>query len=109
MKSFEGAGVPDDEIDAITHGNAMRHFRFDPFAHRPREKSTVGALREEARHVDLSLKSAGGAAPEPADAPFVTIGHIMKQLAQAFATPFEGQAKTPQDAEAEAKRRWDRN
>ena len=28
-------GVPDDEIDKITHRNAMRHFRFDPFAHRP--------------------------------------------------------------------------
>ena len=25
-------GVPDDEIDRITHANAMRHFRFDPFA-----------------------------------------------------------------------------
>ena len=30
--SFEAAGVPDDEIDTITHENAMRHFRFDPFA-----------------------------------------------------------------------------
>ena len=41
-------GVPDDEINKITHGNAMRVFRFDPFASRPREKATVGALRAEA-------------------------------------------------------------
>jgi predicted TIM-barrel fold metal-dependent hydrolase len=41
-------GVTDDEINKITHGNAMRVFRFDPFANRPREKATVGALRAEA-------------------------------------------------------------
>ena len=29
------AGVPDDEIDKITHENAMRHFRYDPFASAP--------------------------------------------------------------------------
>jgi hypothetical protein len=37
--------VPDDEIDLITHRNAMREFRYDPFAHRPKERCTVGALR----------------------------------------------------------------
>jgi len=41
-------GVPDDEVNRITHGNAMRVFRFDPFAERPRQKATVGALRAEA-------------------------------------------------------------
>lgn len=48
------AGVPADEIDAITHSNAMRAFSFDPFVHRSRERCTVGALRAEARHVDTS-------------------------------------------------------
>jgi predicted TIM-barrel fold metal-dependent hydrolase len=38
-------GVPDDDIDKITHLNAMRIFGFDPFAVRPREQCTVGALR----------------------------------------------------------------
>ena len=29
-------GIPDDEVDAITHQNAMRLFHYDPFAvHRP--------------------------------------------------------------------------
>jgi len=59
MKSFEAAGVPDDEIDAITHGNAMRHFRFDPFSHRPRAESTVGALRDTAADVDIAPRSVG--------------------------------------------------
>jgi predicted TIM-barrel fold metal-dependent hydrolase len=44
-------GVPDDEIDRITHRNAMDVYRFDPFAIRPRERCTVGALRAEATDV----------------------------------------------------------
>jgi predicted TIM-barrel fold metal-dependent hydrolase len=59
MKSFEGAGVPDDEIDAITHGNALRYFRFDPFVHRPRSECTVGALRARAADVDVAPRSVG--------------------------------------------------
>ena len=47
------------EVDAITHGNAMRHFRYDPFAHRPRETCTVGALRAEASDVDVTPRSHG--------------------------------------------------
>jgi hypothetical protein len=54
-------GVPDDEIDLITHRNAMRHFRFDPFAVRSRDQCTVGALRAQARAagVDVTPRSAG--------------------------------------------------
>jgi hypothetical protein len=39
--------VPEAEIAKITHENAMRIFRYDPFAPRPKERSTVGALRAE--------------------------------------------------------------
>ena len=35
---------PDDEINKITHLNAMNHFKFDPFKHIPKEQCTVGAL-----------------------------------------------------------------
>src|SRR5580658_10040903 len=49
--------VPDDEIDKITHLNALHHFRFDPFAVRPRERCTVAALRAEAADVDTSTIS----------------------------------------------------
>jgi len=46
------ADVPSDIVAKITHENAMRHFRFDPFAGRAREQCTVGALRAEAADVD---------------------------------------------------------
>jgi predicted TIM-barrel fold metal-dependent hydrolase len=101
-------GVSDADVNRITHGNAMRHFRFDPFAKRPREKCTVKALRAEATHVDLSLKSAGGTPPAPADAPFVTIGHIVKQLSTAFATPFDTSGQGTASPE-ETRKRWDRS
>jgi hypothetical protein len=35
----------------------MRFYQFDPFAHRPREKCTVGALRAEGADVDTSIQS----------------------------------------------------
>ena len=41
-------GVPDEDIDAMTHRNAMRHFRFDPFSVHAQEDCTVGALRARA-------------------------------------------------------------
>jgi predicted TIM-barrel fold metal-dependent hydrolase len=52
-------GMTDEEIDAISHRNAMREFRYDPFAHRPREECTVGALRAQAADVDVSERSSG--------------------------------------------------
>jgi predicted TIM-barrel fold metal-dependent hydrolase len=52
-------GVPDDEIDKITHLNAMRIYQFDPLSIRPRDKCTVGALRAEASDVDISVQSMG--------------------------------------------------
>jgi len=39
------AGVPDDEVNKLTYENAMRIYRFDPFAHRAKNECTVGALR----------------------------------------------------------------
>ncbi|SBW20543.1 hypothetical protein FDG2_1728 [Candidatus Protofrankia californiensis] len=50
-------GVPDAEIDLITHGNAMRWFSYDPFSVLPREECTVGALRAKATDVDTSFHS----------------------------------------------------
>jgi predicted TIM-barrel fold metal-dependent hydrolase len=52
-------GLPVDEINKITHENAMRAFSFDPFKHRPKERCTVKALRAEATDVDISIKSMG--------------------------------------------------
>jgi predicted TIM-barrel fold metal-dependent hydrolase len=52
-------GLPDSDINKITHENAMRLFRYDPFRHIPREQATAGALRAQASDVDLSLRSNG--------------------------------------------------
>lgn len=50
-------GVPDDEINKITHENAMRWYSYDPFAHIPKEEATVGALRAKAADHDVSIRS----------------------------------------------------
>jgi predicted TIM-barrel fold metal-dependent hydrolase len=49
--------VPDADLDKITHENAMRWYRFDPFAHRRRERCTVGALRAEVAGHDVSIRA----------------------------------------------------
>jgi predicted TIM-barrel fold metal-dependent hydrolase len=53
-------GVPDHELDLISHLNAMRVFSFDPFtALGGREHCTVGALRKQARGHDIAVRSFG--------------------------------------------------
>jgi predicted TIM-barrel fold metal-dependent hydrolase len=49
--------VPDADVNRITHENAMRWYRFDPFAHRAREQCTVGSLRAEVVGHDVSERS----------------------------------------------------
>lgn len=49
------ADLPDDEINRITHENAMRLFSYDPYEHIPKEQCTVGALRAKAADVDVSI------------------------------------------------------
>jgi predicted TIM-barrel fold metal-dependent hydrolase len=52
------AGLSDEEIDKITHLNAMRHFQFDPFsALGGRDKCTVGALRQQVKGHDIAIRS----------------------------------------------------
>jgi predicted TIM-barrel fold metal-dependent hydrolase len=57
-EQFASSDLTDDEINQITHLNAMGFFSYDPFAHIPRERSTVGALRAEAIGVDTEPRSA---------------------------------------------------
>jgi predicted TIM-barrel fold metal-dependent hydrolase len=65
------SGLDDATINALTHENAMRLFGYDPFAFRPREQCTVGALRAEAaaagvdtapRHMRTRQQTMGAAA-----------------------------------------------
>ncbi len=51
------AGVPDDEVNKITYENAMRWYSFDPFTHRTREQSTVGALKAEVAGHDVGVRA----------------------------------------------------
>jgi hypothetical protein len=75
------AGVPDDEINKITHENAIRHFQFDPFAVRPRSQCTVGALRAESPDVDVAPRSSGRPVVKP-DKP-ITIMSIAEKAGAA--------------------------
>ncbi len=83
------AGVPGDEVNKITHENALHHFRLDAYAHRPKEQCTVAALRAEAKDVDLSLISGGGRPPTDDEAKPITAGDIVSQLATVYSTPAE--------------------
>ena len=47
------ADVDPTVVAKVTHENAMRHYRFDPFATRPKERCTAAALRAEAPDVDV--------------------------------------------------------
>jgi predicted TIM-barrel fold metal-dependent hydrolase len=49
--------VPDDELDKLTHQNAMRWYSYDPFAHIPKEEATVRALRAKAAGHDVAIRS----------------------------------------------------
>jgi predicted TIM-barrel fold metal-dependent hydrolase len=56
---FALTDLTDDEIDKMTHRNAIDFFDYDPFSVRPRERCTVGALRAEAEGHDVSVQSKG--------------------------------------------------
>jgi|KBSSwiStaDraftv2_1062776.scaffolds.fasta_scaffold109713_1 predicted TIM-barrel fold metal-dependent hydrolase len=57
--------IPDEDIEKIAWRNACRLFNFDPFQNRAKSECTVGALRAQAAHVDLSfLHTEGRGMPE---------------------------------------------
>jgi predicted TIM-barrel fold metal-dependent hydrolase len=56
---FDKYAVRQDQIDKITHENAMRWYSFDPFAHVPKANATVGALRANAKGHDVSVMARG--------------------------------------------------
>ena len=78
--------LTDEQIDLITHGNAIRDFRSDMFEHHKKEDLTVAALRAKAKEqgVDVSVKSSGGAAPLAAGATPrpVTSGDVVAMFQQ---------------------------
>jgi predicted TIM-barrel fold metal-dependent hydrolase len=83
-------GVPEADINKMTHENALRFFAYDAFKHRPKAQSTVAALRAESPDVDLSLKSQGGKPPTAELGRPVTTQDILRQLASVYSTQPEG-------------------
>ncbi len=81
------AGLPDTEVDQITHANALRILRLDPFTHTARDRCRAGALRALARGVDLSLSAKSRRAPGGDPSRPVTSQDVVRQLASAFASP----------------------
>jgi hypothetical protein len=60
MKQMQAADVNDEEIDKISHANAMRLYKFDPFTTLGgREHCNVGALRAQAEGWDVTIKARG--------------------------------------------------
>ena len=57
FEELSAAHCSDEEIDKITHANALRFYGYDPFAHVPREQANVAALRAQAMDVDVSTTS----------------------------------------------------
>jgi predicted TIM-barrel fold metal-dependent hydrolase len=82
MRNFDG--VSDEDINKITHLNAMRAYSFDPFKHLARAECTVGGLRAKAKHVDTAARSGGGNRPIAAgDTRIVTSADVMKMFVAA--------------------------
>jgi predicted TIM-barrel fold metal-dependent hydrolase len=71
--ALTAADVPDDEINKITHLNAMKSFSYDPFSVVPKEEATVGALRARASDVDVQERAISGAAPRDPSEPPITV------------------------------------
>ncbi len=78
--------LPEAQIEKVTHGNAMRWLRHDPFAQYQRDDLTVGALRAKAQAdgVDTTPMSSGGCAPleEGEVKRRITTGDIVKMFSK---------------------------
>jgi predicted TIM-barrel fold metal-dependent hydrolase len=75
--------LTEEQIDKVTHKNALRFFRFEPFKRFKREEVTVRALRAKAktRGVDTTPKSSDGVRPLQAGVKRpVTSGDVMRMF-----------------------------
>jgi predicted TIM-barrel fold metal-dependent hydrolase len=78
---------PKSKIDKISHLNAMREFSYDPLTLFGRERCTVGALRQQAQHVQTKpMPGMGGAKPEGQGERAITSGDIQQMFKKADAS-----------------------
>jgi predicted TIM-barrel fold metal-dependent hydrolase len=74
--------LPTAQIHGISHLNAMREFRYDPFSVLGRENCTVAALRAQATHVNTArVAGLGGINPSNAQGRQVTAGEVARLFA----------------------------
>ncbi len=73
--------LPDSVINKITHENVFREYSVDPISLLGRQNCTVGALRAQATHVDVTPKPTPGFNPAKGDRP-VTCGNITDMMQQ---------------------------
>jgi predicted TIM-barrel fold metal-dependent hydrolase len=74
--------LPTAQIHGISHLNAMREFRYDPFSVLGRENCTVAALRAQATHVNTArVAGLGGVNPSNAQGRQVTAGEVARLFA----------------------------
>jgi predicted TIM-barrel fold metal-dependent hydrolase len=59
MEAFAPTDLTDDEINEITHLNAMKFFQYDPFSIRPREKCTGRRAAGGGGRHDISIVAKG--------------------------------------------------
>ncbi|MBV9722338.1 MAG: amidohydrolase, partial [Mycobacterium sp.] len=72
--------VPDDEINKMSHENAMRWYSFDPFSHITRAQASVGALRKAAEGHDVSIRSSSHHKDTRAGSSFADFAASAKEL-----------------------------
>jgi len=80
------SGCTDDEINKITHLNALRLYKHNPFKTMDRVDCTVGALRALAKNVDLSYldAAAGGVKPSNEGGKVPSMGEMAQRLNEAY-------------------------
>jgi len=78
------AGIPEDDVHLVTHGNAMRAFQLRSIDLLGRERCTVDALRAQAANVDVTLVSGQGGIPPSRSNEPVTMADAFNQLAAAL-------------------------
>jgi predicted TIM-barrel fold metal-dependent hydrolase len=69
--------VPDSDVNKLTHENAMRWYRFDPFASIAKEQCTVGALRASVAGHEVSEQAMNQG--RHADDPKISLGQLAGQ------------------------------
>lgn len=83
-RDFTDAGCNDEEIDKITHRNAMRSLRYDPIAKLGGDRAaySVGALRAKATQVDVSVRRGAGGIPVLSSRGYVSAEDVQRQAAE---------------------------